>query len=201
MSAENLAQGVLFDVGSYSSARAFHECKDHQEAALLWLRLQELPKVVFEQQHSGARLAPVIERLRNGWGFDILGDGSRKKPYTMADRGQWPSKVQVTEEMKGSYYASEHWDSTRRKRFEFDNYSCVLCTHVEPAQQVHHVKYNLFSESTDELMSVCIMHHEMIHEESRIGFPIGVDVSIAEKLLGVPSYTFEDWLLPVRTEA
>lgn len=64
-------QNVLFDLGSYSIARAFHECKDHQQAALRWLRSQSLPKVAYEQQHSGARLAPVIERLRNGWGFEI----------------------------------------------------------------------------------------------------------------------------------
>lgn len=194
-------QNVLFDVGSFSSAQAFHECKDHQRAALRWLRSQVLPKVSYEQQHVGARLAPVIERLRNGWGFEIQGDGSIKKPYALLDRNQYPTKVEVTAEMKSAYYASSHWDLTRRKRFEHDKYTCVMCVHVEPAYVVHHATYNLFRESIDELVSLCERHHEMIHDNSRIGFPIGVDVSIAEKLLGVPSYEFEEWLLPVKVEA
>lgn len=194
-------QNVLFDVGSYSSARAFHECKEHQESALRWLRSQDLPKRIFEDKHAGSRLAPVIERLRNGWGFEIDGDGSVKNPYGMFDREQWPTKVQVTTPMKMAYYASQHWEATRRKRYEHDNYSCVFCTHAEPAMESHHITYNLFNESIDELISVCIRHHEMIHGNSRIGFPIGVDVSIAEKLLDVASYSFEEWLLPVKAEA
>jgi hypothetical protein len=194
-------QSDLFDAGRYSSARAFHECKNHQQAALRWLRSQELPKVAYEQQHLGTRLAPVIERLRNGWGFEILGDGSMKKPYVMPDREQYPTRVEVTADMELAYYNSEHWQTTRRKRLEQDKFSCVLCTCVEPAKEIHHVTYNLFNESIDELISVCVYHHKMIHENSRIGFPIGVDVSIAEKLLGVPAYTFEEWLLPVKVEA
>ena len=194
-------QSDLFDVGSFSSARAFHECKDHQQAALRWLRSQVLPKVAYEQQYVGTRLAPVIERLRNGWGFEILGDGSIKKPYAMPDRNQYPTKVEVTAAMELSYYNSAHWESTRRKRLEHDKYTCVMCVHVEPATTVHHARYDLFNESTEELISLCEEHHEMIHDNSRIGFPIGVDVSIAEKLLDVASYSFEEWLLPVKVEA
>jgi hypothetical protein len=190
-------QNSLFETGGFSSARAFHECKDHQVSALRWLRSQRLPKVAYERQHKGARLAPAIEVLRNGWGFDILGNGSIKQPYYLADKNQYPSRVHVTTQMEAVYYASEHWVSMRTQRFELDKYSCVLCTVTEPAAFVHHVKYALFNESLDELISVCERHHKMIHDNSRIGFPIGCDVSIAEKLLGVPSYSFEDWLLPL----
>ena len=191
------SQSVLFEVASYSSPRAFHECKTHQQSALRWLRSQDLPKVAYEQQHVGTRLAPVIDKLRNGWGFEILGDGSIKKPYTMPFREQYPTKVEVTETMQAAYYASSHWHTARRKRLELDKYSCVMCEQVGPASVVHHAKYELFNESTDELISLCDRHHTMIHENSRIGFPIGVDVSIAEKLLEVSSYSFEDWLLPL----
>lgn len=190
-------QNALFETGGFSGARAFHECRTHQEAALRWLRSQVLPKVAYEEQHKGARLAPVIEVLRNGWGFDILGDGSVKKPYRLLDRLQYPNRVHVTNEMKIAYYTSEHWCDIRTKRWELDKYSCVLCSNVEPSTCVHHVKYELFNESLDELISVCDRHHQMIHDNSRIGFPVGVDVSIAEKLLGIPSYSFEDWLLPL----
>jgi len=131
----------------------------------------------------------------------IQGDGSIKKPYAMMDSRQYPTKVEVTSEMKASYYASNHWSATRRKRLEHDKYTCVMCVNVEPATVVHHATYNLFNESIDELVSLCEQHHDMIHDNSRIGFPIGVDVSVAEKLLCIPSYEFEDWLLPLRTEA
>lgn len=195
------SQSVLFDLGSYSSAKAFHECKTHQQAALLWLRSQDLPKVAYEQQYVGTRLAPAIERLRNAWGFEIHGDGSIKKPYAMPDRHQYPTKVEVTEAMQASYYSSSHWEATRRKRLERDKYSCVMCLHVEPATNVHHARYDLFNESIDELIAICDRHHELIHDNSRIGFPVGVDVSIAERLLDVPSYVFEEWLLPVKADA
>lgn len=190
-------QNALFETGGFSSARAFHECTEHQVSALRWLRSQRLPKVAYEKQHKGARLAPAIEVLRNGWGFDIFGDGSIDNPYFLADKGQYPSRVRVTTQMESAYYASEHWAAMRTKRFEFDKYSCVLCTVAEPAFCVHHVKYELFNESLDHLVSVCERHHQMIHDNSRIGFPIGCDVSIAEKLLGVASYSFPDWLLPL----
>jgi hypothetical protein len=190
-------QNALFETGGFSGARSFHECKTRQEAALRWLRSQKLPKVVYERQHKGARLAPAIEVLRNGWGFDILGDGSIGNPYFLVDRLQYPTRVHVTPQMEAAYYASEHWTQTRTSRFEFDNYSCRICTVDEPAAFVHHVKYELFNESLDDLISVCERHHKMIHDNSRIGFPIGCDVSIAEKLLGIPSYCFEEWLLPL----
>lgn len=190
-------QNALFETGGYSSARAFHECTEHQVAALRWLRTQRLPKVAYEKQHKGARLAPAIDVLRNGWGFDIFGDGSIDNPYFMPDRGQYPKRVHVTDQMKKSYYESSYWCKIRTQRFEHDKYCCVLCTVTEPAATVHHVKYNLFNETLDELISVCERHHVMIHDNSRIKFPSGCDVSIAEFLLGIPSYSFPDWLLPL----
>lgn len=189
--------GFLFDFGEIGDARRFHECDSQQEAALNWLRRQDLPKVSFEKQHPGARLAPSILRLRKAWGFTIVGDGSVRNPYKLPNRSEWPSMVEVTDKMKEAYYASEHWQKTRRRRLEHDKYMCVMCTAPEPATCVHHVKYDLFNESIDDLISLCDHHHEMVHDNSLIAFPMGVDVSIAERLLGVASYKFEEWLLPI----
>lgn len=188
----------LFDIGR--SARAFHECKSNQQEALQILRVRKLTKASFERDRPGARLAPAIDVLRNGWGFDIAGEGSVDDPYWMLSPTQSPAKVQTTSAIKANYYASEHWKETRERRYRFDNYRCVLCVDSCREQlQCHHITYNLFNEQLDELLTVCARHHELIHDSKvgcRLAFPIGVETWIAERLLGHITYPFEDWLLP-----
>lgn len=179
-------------------ARAYHESQSNVEDALRCLRKHDLAKVGWENRNPGARLAPAIEILRNGYGFQIAGNGSVKKPYRLVDPKQWPTKVRTTDEIESAYYESEHWkgeNGVRSQRWEYDGYKCVLCTgkNDEPIQ-CHHIVYNLFSESLDELMTVCEWHHKLIHENSRIGFPIGVSLSIADRLVGY--HEFEEWLKP-----
>jgi hypothetical protein len=189
-------QGLFFDVGT---AREFHESESQQQEALSILRHRKLTKESFERdwRKDGSRLAPAINILRKGWGFDIGGNGTKKDPYWLQDPNQSPTRVRTTEQIKSLYYDSSHWLDIRERRFQNDNYRCVACVEsCKDAIQCHHFKYKLFSERLNELITVCDSCHEMMHEDSRLTFPIGVDLWVAERLLGVVSYPFEEWLLP-----
>jgi hypothetical protein len=189
-----VTQGFLFETGS---ARAFHESESQQQEALRILRHRKLTKVSFERDFAnGSRLAPAIDVLRNGWGFEIAGAGTTKDPYWMINPKQSPTKVR-DRKIQPLYYESEHWCETREKRFKNDNYRCVFCVaSCRDSIECHHIKYSLFNEKLDELITVCEYHHQVIHENSAIGFPIGVELWIAERLLEVVAYPFEEWLLP-----
>lgn len=189
-------QWTLFDVGS---PRDFHESESQQQEALQILRKRKLTKLSFEQDwmKNGSRLAPAIDILRNGWGFDIAGSGTTKDPYWLLDPKQSPTKVRTSEGLKELYYASEHWAAVRERRFQHDNYRCVSCVNSCREEIVcHHVKYNLFNESLDELLTVCTYHHDLIHDNCFLKFPTGIEVWIAERLMGIVAYPFEEWLLP-----
>lgn len=181
-----------------ASARAHHESIGNVRDALSCLRRHHLAKVGWENRNPGTRLAPSIEILRNAYGFEIAGNGSAKAPYRLLDPRQWPSKVRVNEEIKEAYYSSTHWagvQGVRARRWDVDGYRCVLCTERREQQiQCHHVIYRLFEESLDELMTVCVYHHQLIHDNCRMGFPIGVPLSIADRLVGY--HEFEEWLRP-----
>lgn len=189
-------QGTLFEIGS---AREASESQSQQEEALKILRCRKLTKTSFEQdwQKNGCRLAPAIDILRNGWGFEIAGQGTSTDPYWLLNPNQSPTKVRTTDSIKARYYESEHWKSLRERRFQFDDYRCVVCVEsCKESIECHHIEYNLFEETLEELMTVCKLHHEKIHKNSAIKFPTGVDVWVAERLLEVAVYKFEDWLLP-----
>ncbi len=189
-------QGCFFETGG---ARKFHESDTQQQEALTILRHRKLTKKSFEYdwKKDGSRLAPAINILRKGWGFDIAGSGTTKDPYWLLEPNQSPARVRTTEQMKALYYESSHWVDIRERRWQNDDYRCVLCVDsCKDELQCHHVIYNLFSERLDELMTVCRSHHGIIHEDSRLIFPIGVELWVAERLLGVVAYPFEEWLLP-----
>ena len=189
-----VTQGFLFETGS---ARAFHESESQQQEALKILRHRKLTKLSFERDFAnGSRLAPAIDVLRNGWGFNIAGAGTTKDPYWMINPKQSPTKVR-DRKIQPLYYDSGHWCEIREKRFKNDNYRCVFCVaSCRDSIQCHHIRYDLFNEKLDEVVTVCEYHHGVIHEHSAIGFPIGVDLWIAERLLEVVAYPFEEWLLP-----
>jgi hypothetical protein len=191
-----MSQGMFFDT---ESVRAFHESESQQQEALAILRRRPLTKISFEQDwtKNGSRLAPAIDALRNGWGFEIEGYGTTKKPYQLSNPNQSPTKVMATKRIQELYYESPHWSHIRESRWQKDNYRCVLCVgSCRDSIRCHHVKYNLFGESLDEVMTVCERHHDMIHENCFLAFPKGVELWIAERLLGVVAYPFEEWLLP-----
>lgn len=188
-------QGTFFEV---NSAREFHESDSQQQEALAILRHRKLTKVSFEQDWAnGCRLAPAIDILRNGWGFDIAGSGTSKDPYWLLEPNQSPTRVRTTDEIKSKYYDSEHWKAIRELRKQHDEHRCVLCVgSCRDEIDVHHIRYNLFAEKLDELMTVCDYHHTLIHDECFLKFPTGVELWIAERLLEVVAYPFEEWLLP-----
>jgi hypothetical protein len=190
-----MSQGTFFEIGS---PRDFHESQTQQEEALAILRHRPLTKVSFEQDmKNGSRLAPAIDALRNGWGFEIIGKGTVKSPYQLTSPMQSPAKVLTTDAIKDAYYETNHWASIRDKRFQHDNFRCVICVgSCRDSIACHHITYNLFGESLNELMTVCDYHHRMIHDNSLLSFPKGVELWIAERLLGVVAYSFPEWLLP-----
>lgn len=186
---------TLFDIGS---PRDFHESESQQQEALKILRLRPLTKLGFERDWPGSRLAPAIDILRNGWGFEIDGQGIRTDPYRLLNRFQSPTKVRCSQAIRDAYYKTEHWECVRDERYQFDNYRCVACTgKCHDELNCHHLTYSrLFGEKLDDLITVCTTHHKLIHDESLLKFPTGVDLWIAERLLGVATYSFKDWLLP-----
>jgi hypothetical protein len=189
-------QGLFFDVGI---AREFHESESQQQEALSILRRRKLTKVSFERDwgRDESRLAPSINILRKGWGFKITGNGTKKDPYWLQDPNQSPTLVRTTEKIKSLYYDSEHWMEIRERRFQHDNYRCVSCVEsCKDSIQCHHTEYNLFSERLDELLTLCVFHHKKQHQGSKLAFPKGVELWMAERLLGIVAYPFEEWLLP-----
>ena len=179
------------------NGRAYHESRTNQAEALRRFRDgQTIADFQWRRLFPGSRIAPVVDKLRNGHGFDIAGNGSADEPYYMTQPNQAVSRVEVTDAIKKGYYETEHWHETRRQRMDRDNRECVLCGVVDDLC-VHHVIYNLFAESMRELMTVCHDCHETIHKDSRLKFPPGVSVTHAN-LIGVP-YVIEPWLQPRTT--
>lgn len=191
-----MSQGTFFNI---AGVRSFHESETQQQEALAILRHRKLTKVSFEQDWGklGSRLAPAIDILRNGWGFEIAGTGTKHDPYWLLDPKQSPTKVRTTDGLKESYYESDHWKSVRDRRYTHDHHRCILCVgSCRDEIQCHHVTYNLFGERLDELMTVCRRHHELIHDACYLKFPTGIELWVAERLLGVVAYPFQEWLLP-----
>jgi hypothetical protein len=191
-----MSQGTFFEI---ESARAFQESETKQQEALSILRHRKLTKLSFERDWSkdGCRLAPAIDILRNGWGFEIAGNGSKDDPYWLLNPDQSPAKVRTTSQLKDLYWECDHWAKIRDRRWQHDNFRCVLCVaSCRDSIRCHHVVYNLFNETLDQVMTVCEFHHKMIHAACFLKFPTGIETWIAERLLGVIAYPFEEWLLP-----
>lgn len=180
------------------SARAYHERDAAVKEVIVTLRRRDLPKYEFERRHLGSRLAPTIDILRNAWGFQIDGDGSKENPYRLRNRTMGPTRVRVTPGLKSAYYDSDHWKETRELRLCRDNYCCIQCNNPDDLQ-VHHLRYRLFEEQLDELQTLCRFHHEMVHENSRLSFPSGMAIDKA-RMLGA-GVDIPEWLWPNFMEA
>jgi len=171
---------------AYEDVKPLH---DEQTQPVLEL-LKKGPLAKLDWETNGSRLAPVIEQLRNYWGYDIGGRGTLTNPYSLANRDQ--TRVMVTEEMKNDYYNSQHWASVRSKRLRLDNHKCTRCKAVDHALadgvhvvlQVHHWKYDLFDENILDLSTLCKACHYWTHRLRgvRLGFPKGTDPGIAYRL-------------------
>lgn len=180
------------------SARVFHERREVQSFVLRNLRSgAHMTKCAYEKTSAdGSRLAPVIEQLRNAHGFQIDGQGTIKTPYSMPNRRQFPGLAMVTPEIKDAYYCSSHWLKKSQERKALDGNQCVLCfdKETQAVLHCHHVTYeNLFAEPMEDLLTLCEVCHERLHQNSRLKFPSGILVEHA-KQLGWGG--FETWLLP-----
>jgi len=175
-------------------ARKHHEQVAYQQQALDALRSgMPLAEYQWKRVHPTSRLPPVVDKLRNAHGFTIDGDGSADTPYTMSDCNQMPQRLAVTDPMKAAYYQTQHWHDMRRARKEFDSRRCVICSSTVELV-VHHIRYQLFAEDMQDLMTVCGKHHDMIHDNSRIKFPSGMSLDEVRQL-GI-EWEFPEWLLP-----
>lgn len=176
-------------------ARAYHESETNCEEALRLLRKTNITKIGFERARPGARLAPAVHVLRKAFGFDIGGDGSKRDPYFLLNRKQWPQLAPVTEAMKSAYYDTSHWANIRDQRYEHDGYRCVLCVGSNDDDlQCHHICYEIFNEQLIDLMTVCEWHHDRIHANSNLAFPMGIDLKYADRLAGYVE--FPEWVKP-----
>lgn len=138
------------------------------------------------QEAVGPRPAAYINQLRNmGYEIESSSDGSVAL-YVL--KGFSP-KVDVTDEMKAAYYASQHWRIKRAQRLSFDDYRCCNCKRLRHELQVHHWHYDLFNEDIEDLMTFCRRCHERIHEHKnvQVHFPRYVTPEIAARLKGSPS--------------
>lgn len=181
-----------------ASARAFHEHVCNQQQALAILRAGELvTDYGWREMFPGSRIAPVIDKLRNAWGLEIVGCGTSRDPYRMADVYQFPQLVEVSKGLKESYYETEHWRTTRQMRLAMDRNRCTVC-HIQDALVVHHIVYRLFSERIEELITVCEPHHSLLHLRSGLKFPSGM--LPAHAIACGWDGQFPDWLIPPRRE-
>lgn len=65
------------------------------------------------------------------------------------------------------YLLSIEWKEKRKLILERDKDTCQFCR-AQPAVEVHHLHYNnLFNEPLEDLRSVCLDCHRLIHHKSR----------------------------------
>lgn len=61
------------------------------------------------------------------------------------------------------YLRTQAWEETRQKVFRRDGFKCVLCGEAKDLN-VHHITYeNLGAEKTSDLVTLCQICHEDIH--------------------------------------
>ena len=144
--------------------------------------LRERPRTTRELIEIHGHRFSASKRLLVERGFTIhrrqMDDGDTEWAI-----GSYVPRIEVTEDMKAAYYSSSHWHDMRRKRLEFDRRQCVLCR-VAFDLQVHHWRYDLFSEQLCDLATLCDACHEAIHanENISIHFPHFVSIDVAERL-------------------
>ncbi len=64
-----------------------------------------------------------------------------------------------------NYIQSKDWKIKRNEALTRDNNLCQVCK-KKPAEEVHHITYeNLFCEKLEDLLSVCKLCHNEIHEK------------------------------------
>jgi 5-methylcytosine-specific restriction endonuclease McrA len=183
--------------------------ESHERAAPIVLKILRergpaggLTRYEYEhERYTSKRLAPPINVLRHGHGFDIDGDGTSKRdkrkvdvesPYRLRDPNQGPTLVRVNEKIESAYRESTHWKRIMLARFEKDGFRCTVCGNTEDLR-CHHLVYHLFEETLDDLLTVCDACHSRIHEDSRLKFPLGIKPHYAF-LLGLESYP--PWVFP-----
>ena len=150
------------------------------EETLVCLRERSMNTIEL-QERVGPRPAAYVRQLRSmGYEIDTLKDGNIA---LYALKGFTPN-VEVTDEMKAAYYASNHWKLKRTDRLYFDNYRCCNCKRTSELE-VHHWHYDLFNESLDDLITFCRECHGRIHEypNVQVHFPRYVPPGIAARLV------------------
>jgi len=183
-----------------NEARRYHERLDAMKMVLFDLRRgMRIIREDYETEihlGEGSRVAASIEQLRNAYGFNITGDGSKKDPYQLIDKNQWPTLLKVTDEIKDAYYLSAHWLDIRQNRFEMDGHACVQCKDGASILHCHHITYeNLFCEDVElDLQALCDSCHKNVHKKARLKFPSGLTIEQV-KSLGFEG-VIEEWLRP-----
>ncbi len=127
------------------------------------------------------RFSACIHSLRKrGYQIDVVKMDDGTSLHTLL--GCNPTKA-VTDDLKLAYYASSHWEQTRRQRLEFDEWKCCHCR-SRTSLQVHHWAYELFAESLEDLSTLCRTCHERIHQYStvKLSFPSHVSCDVFRKL-------------------
>jgi len=116
------------------------------------------------------RFSACIKNLRErGYVINVVKQDDGTSMHELVD---YVAMVEVTDEWKAAYYLSEHWTQKRRDRLIFDDWKCCHCRSTSELQ-VHHWKYDLFNESIEDLVTLCNVCHERIHEYNavKLSFP------------------------------
>lgn len=127
------------------------------------------------------RFSACVKVLRNrGYVIEVekLEDGTSM--HTLTD---YVPTVEVTDDWKRDYYASQHWAEKRLERIRFDEFRCCHCRSTD-ALQVHHWRYDLFNEAIEDLVTLCDTCHERIHGYSavKLSFPSHVSATVHRQL-------------------
>lgn len=95
------------------------------------------------------------------------------------------SRVRVNDQLKESYYNSDHWRRTSTERKSVDNFTCSQCGEREELE-THHWRYDLFNEDIlFDLQTLCRECHTRLHHRlkgSMIHFPRSVTPLVAGAL-------------------
>lgn len=78
---------------------------------------------------------------------------------------------------KHVYLKTEIWNSLRKSILQRDNYKCQKCFKKGNILHVHHQTYkNLFKEKKEDLISLCTICHQNIHD--KLGYDYDTDYYI-----------------------
>ena len=102
-------------------------------------------------------------------------------------RGFTRDMVRVSKKsiVRNKYYQTAHWREMAKRRKEYDGWKCVQCGATD-SLETHHWRYELFNEDLSDLVTLCVVCHEWMHDcvkGSGVHFPGAIPQHIYERIM------------------